>query len=163
MAVVGEYVAPAAPTNTPPEDCAVYQPENTESALVAVGSTTGVPLLKVDVVLKVTEPVEIALVTFACPVRSYVNVVVVGVDKTVYVPSNAVVVPEIVTRIPATNPCAADVVKVATPAARALFEIEAAPIAPLFEVASKVTKTPAGVAAVYPESVELPVAFVATD
>jgi hypothetical protein len=37
------------------------------------------------------------------------------------------------------------------------------PIIPLFADALYVTRTPAGVAAVYPESVELPVAFVATD
>ena len=80
-----------------------------------------------------------------------------------YVPSNVAVAPAIVTLIPAANPCAADVVNVAMPTDSALFESEKELIAPLFEVASKVTKTPTGVAAVYPASVELPVAFVATD
>jgi hypothetical protein len=57
IAVVGEYVAPAAPTNNPPEDCAVYQPENIKPDLLAVGNTSAVPLLKVAVEVPVVPDV----------------------------------------------------------------------------------------------------------
>jgi len=77
------------------------------------------------------------------------------------VPSKVVVAPAIVTLIPVTNPCEAEVVNVAIPDVNALFVSETLPIAPLFEVASKVTATPLGVPLTRVLAAEVPVAFVA--
>ena len=66
-----------------------------------------------------------------------------------------------VTDIPTENPCADEVVKVAMPAVKALCVSETLPIVPLFDVASKVTFTPAGVPLTLVLAEDVPVAFVA--
>ncbi len=66
-----------------------------------------------------------------------------------------------VTDIPTENPCADEVVKVAIPAVKALCVSETLPIVPLFEVASKVTITPAGVPLTWVLLADVDVAFVA--
>ena len=70
---------------------------------------------------------------------------VLGTVAMTKVPLNGVATLAMTTVMPAVNPCGANVVIVATFDVSARLVTVALPIAPLFDVASKVTITPAGV------------------
>ena len=86
---------------------------------------------------------------------------VLGTVAITNVPLKLIATLAITTDIPAVNPCGADVVSVATFDVSTRLVMVALPIAPLFEVASKVTATPLGVPFTRVLAAEVPVAFVA--
>ena len=86
---------------------------------------------------------------------------VLGTVAMTKVPLNVVATSAMTTVMPALNPCGADVVIVATFDVSARLVTVALLIAPLFEVASKVTVTPLGVPFTLVLAEDVPVAFVA--
>ena len=112
------YAAPVEATSPPPSPPAACDPAPPPPP------ATKILLAQLDVNTDgITPPAPVTVVS-AKPVRVYVNFVVEGSEVMEYVPSNDALTPATITDVATANPCAVDVVTVASPFTKVAEVIE---------------------------------------